>query len=328
VQQACARVARTGSSEGPPLSAPESFTTPGAGGTPIQYWVFKPPNFTASRKYPVVVIIHGGPQSASQDAWSYRWNPALWAAQGWVVAVPNPRGSTGFGQKFVDEISQDWCGKVMTHLNSVFDTVAKLPHVDGSRMGIAGASYGGYAVNWVIGQTGRFKGGRVARWRVQPRIDGARDRRAVVRRVARTAAPRGALKRGTISPAPRRTSTRTKSGRRRSSSRTSSTSACRSIRGLQLFTALRRNGVPAKTLVFPLSRRPVSTLPHQAGGSEGDHGDGAQTRRVGVSHAEIRQEYVDKGMQYCEDKHRQQQIRLLTKKAARLGLQIVQPDDA
>ena len=75
-------------------------------------------------------LIHGGPQGAWEDAWSTRWNPSLWAAQGWVVAAPNPRGSTGFGQKFVDEISSDWGGKVMTDIDAVFDAVAKLPFVD------------------------------------------------------------------------------------------------------------------------------------------------------------------------------------------------------
>jgi dipeptidyl aminopeptidase/acylaminoacyl peptidase len=136
---------------------PQSLTVPGAGGTPIQYWLLTPPDFDASRKYPVVFLIHGGPQGAWQDAWSHRWNPALWAAQGWVVAAPNPRGSTGFGQKFVDEISGDWGGKVMTDLDAVFNAVAKMPFADASRMGIAGASYGGYAVNWIVGHSNRFK---------------------------------------------------------------------------------------------------------------------------------------------------------------------------
>ena len=136
---------------------PESLTVPGAGGTPIQYWLIKPPNFDASKKYPVVFLIHGGPQGAWGDAWSSRWNPSLWAAQGWVVAAPNPRGSTGFGQKFVDEISQDWAGKVMLDLEAVFNAVVKLPYVDAARQGIAGASYGGYAVNWLITHGDRFK---------------------------------------------------------------------------------------------------------------------------------------------------------------------------
>jgi dipeptidyl aminopeptidase/acylaminoacyl peptidase len=139
------------------FTAPESHTVKGAGGTPVQYWLLKPPHFDASRRYPVVFLIHGGPQGAWEDAWSNRWNPALWAAQGWVVAAPNPRGSTGFGQKFTDEITGDWGGKVMVDLDAVFNTVAKLPYTDSTRMGIAGASYGGYAVNWIIGHTNRFK---------------------------------------------------------------------------------------------------------------------------------------------------------------------------
>ncbi len=139
------------------FSTPQSQHVNGAGGTPIQYWLLTPPGFDAKRKYPVVFQIHGGPQGAWEDAWSYRWNPALWAAQGWVIVAPNPRGSTGFGQKFVDEISGDWGGKVMTDLDAVFNAVTKLPYVDSARMGIAGASYGGYAVNWIIGHTNRFK---------------------------------------------------------------------------------------------------------------------------------------------------------------------------
>ena len=136
---------------------PETLTARGAGGTPIQYRLLKPPGFDPARKYPVVFLIHGGPQGAWEDAWSSRWNPSLWAAQGWIIAAPNPRGSTGFGQTFVDEISQDWGGKVMTDLDGVFDAVAGMPFVDNKKMGIAGASYGGYAVNWIVGHTDRFR---------------------------------------------------------------------------------------------------------------------------------------------------------------------------
>jgi dipeptidyl aminopeptidase/acylaminoacyl peptidase len=138
-------------------NVPESFTVKGAGGTPIQSWLIQPPGFDGSKKYPVVFLIHGGPQGAWEDSWHYRWCPTLWAAEGWVVVLPNPRGSTGFGQTFVDEISRDWCGKVMTDLFAVFDDVAKRPYADASRMGIAGASYGGYAVDWILTQTDRFK---------------------------------------------------------------------------------------------------------------------------------------------------------------------------
>jgi dipeptidyl aminopeptidase/acylaminoacyl peptidase len=139
------------------FSEPQSLTVPGAGKTPIQYWVIKPPDFDAAKKYPVVFLIHGGPQGAWGDAWSSRWNPSLWAAQGWVVVAPNPRGSTGFGQTFVDEISRDWAGKVMVDLDAVFAAVSKAPFVDSTRMGIAGASYGGYAVNWILGRNDKFK---------------------------------------------------------------------------------------------------------------------------------------------------------------------------
>ncbi|MBI4476676.1 MAG: S9 family peptidase, partial [Acidobacteria bacterium] len=139
------------------LAATESHTVKGPDGAAIQYWLLKPPQFDPAKKYPVVFLIHGGPQSAWLDAWSFRWNPSLWAAQGWIIVAPNPRGSTGFGQKFVDEITQDWGGNVMADLDAVFDEVVALPFVDASRQGIAGASYGGYAVNWIIGHTNRFK---------------------------------------------------------------------------------------------------------------------------------------------------------------------------
>jgi dipeptidyl aminopeptidase/acylaminoacyl peptidase len=139
------------------FSQPESLSTTGAAGARVQYWLVKPPMFDPAKKYPVVFLIHGGPQGAWEDGWSFRWCPSLWAAQGWVVVLPNPRGSTGFGQKFVDEISGDWGGKVMVDVNAVFDAVVKMPFVDISRQGIAGASYGGYAVDWILGHTGRFK---------------------------------------------------------------------------------------------------------------------------------------------------------------------------
>jgi dipeptidyl aminopeptidase/acylaminoacyl peptidase len=139
------------------FTPPESHSVKSASGATVQYWLIKPPNFEASRKYPVVFLIHGGPQGAWEDAWSTRWNPSLWAAQGWVVAAPNPRGSTGFGQKFVDEISNDWGGKVMGDIDAVVNEVAKLPFTDSTRLGLAGASYGGYAVNWILGHSNRFK---------------------------------------------------------------------------------------------------------------------------------------------------------------------------
>ena len=139
------------------FAEPESLTV-NAGGGPAQYWLIKPPNFDASQRYPIVFLIHGGPQGVWGDAWSTRWNPSLWAAQGWVIAAPNPSGSTTFGQAMVDRITGDWAGRVMTEIDGVVDAVAKLPYADETRMGIAGASYGGYAVNWILGQQpDRFK---------------------------------------------------------------------------------------------------------------------------------------------------------------------------
>ncbi len=114
----------------------------------MQMWILKPPGFDATKKYPVVYLIHGGPQGAWEDAWSFRWNPQLWAAQGYVIALPNPRGSTGFGQKFVDQISGDWGGKCYRDLVAGLEVVKKLPYVDKDRMGSAGASFGGYMQDW------------------------------------------------------------------------------------------------------------------------------------------------------------------------------------
>jgi dipeptidyl aminopeptidase/acylaminoacyl peptidase len=129
----------------------------GADGARIQAHLVKPPGFDASKKYPAIVLIHGGPQGAWSDSWSYRWNPQMFASRGYVVLMPNPRGSSGFGQKFVEEISRDWAGKVYTDIMNGVDAFAALPYVDASRMGAAGGSYGGYMVNWILGHTDRFK---------------------------------------------------------------------------------------------------------------------------------------------------------------------------
>jgi dipeptidyl aminopeptidase/acylaminoacyl peptidase len=130
------------------LPRPESVEIPVEGGVKMQMWLLKPPGFDAAKKWPVVYLVHGGPQGAWQDGWSYRWNPELWAAQGYVVAMPNPRGSTGFGQKFVDEISGDWGGKCYRDLMAGVEYVEKLPYVDANRMAAAGASFGGYMMDW------------------------------------------------------------------------------------------------------------------------------------------------------------------------------------
>ena len=129
----------------------------GADGARIQGHLVKPPGFDASKNYPAIVLIHGGPQGAWGDSWSYRWNPQIFASRGYVILMPNPRGSSGFGQKFVEEISRDWAGKVYTDIMNGVDAFAALPYVDENRLGAAGGSYGGYMVNWILGHTDRFK---------------------------------------------------------------------------------------------------------------------------------------------------------------------------
>jgi dipeptidyl aminopeptidase/acylaminoacyl peptidase len=138
------------------LSRPESVKVKVEDGE-MQMWILKPPGFDPAKKWPLVYLVHGGPQGAWEDGWSYRWNPELWAAQGYVVALPNPRGSTGFGQKFVDEISGDWGGKCFDDLMKGVDYLEKLPYIDTERMGAAGASFGGYMMDWFQGNTTRFK---------------------------------------------------------------------------------------------------------------------------------------------------------------------------
>jgi dipeptidyl aminopeptidase/acylaminoacyl peptidase len=139
------------------LSKTESVTVPGAGGTPVQMWVLRPPGFDAARKWPLVFWVHGGPQGAFMDSWSFRWNAQLWAAQGYVLALPNPRGSTGFGQQFTDQISGDWGGRVYTDLMSCLGWLEQQPSVDTTRMAAAGASFGGYMMNWFQGHTDKFR---------------------------------------------------------------------------------------------------------------------------------------------------------------------------
>ncbi|HEX8846270.1 MAG TPA: S9 family peptidase [Pyrinomonadaceae bacterium] len=134
------------------LRPQEPVNWKGAGGTTINGWLIKPANFDPSKKWPLLVLIHGGPQSAWNDNWGYRWNPQVFASAGYVVFTPNPRGSIGFGQKFVDEISGDWGGKVYTDImNGVAHVISSNSFIDKERIGAAGASYGGYMVNWIEG---------------------------------------------------------------------------------------------------------------------------------------------------------------------------------
>lgn len=136
----------------------ESFWFTAKDGTKLQGFVIRPPAFDASKKYPVKFLIHGGPQGAWGDAWSYRWNPELFAANGYVVVMVNPRGSTGYGQAVVDGVNGDWGGKPFTDLMQGLDEAEKkFPFIDKNREAALGASYGGFMANWILGHTNRFK---------------------------------------------------------------------------------------------------------------------------------------------------------------------------
>jgi dipeptidyl aminopeptidase/acylaminoacyl peptidase len=141
----------------------ESFTFKGANDEEVQGFMVKPPGFDPNKKYPLKFLIHGGPQGAWGNSWTYRWNAELFAAtgnngNGYVVVMINFHGSTGYGQKFTDSISGDWGGKPYVDLMKGLDYVEKTyPFIDKNREAALGASYGGYMANWILGHTDRFK---------------------------------------------------------------------------------------------------------------------------------------------------------------------------
>jgi len=140
------------------LAPLDPFWFEAADKTKVEGFLIKPPGFDPARKYPVKFLIHGGPQGAWGDAWSYRWNAELLAADGYVVLMINPRGSTGYGQAFVDGVNGDWGGKPFTDLMTGLDYAEKTyPFIDKNRECALGASYGGYMANWILGHTDRFK---------------------------------------------------------------------------------------------------------------------------------------------------------------------------
>ena len=140
------------------LPAMESFWFTAADKTKLQGFIIRPPGFDSAKKYPVKFLIHGGPQGNWGDAWSYRWNPELFAANGYVVVMINPRGSTGYGQAIVDGVNGDWGGKPFTDLMTGLDYAEQhYSFIDKTRECALGASYGGYMANWVLGHTDRFK---------------------------------------------------------------------------------------------------------------------------------------------------------------------------
>ncbi len=135
----------------------ESVRYTGAAGKTVQAWVVKPAAFDPTRRYPLLVLIHGGPQGEWGESWSYRWNPQVFAAAGYVVFMPNPRGSIGWGQEFVEDVSGDWGGRAYEDVLKGTDFAEALPYVEKGRTAAAGASYGGYMVDWIAGHTDRYR---------------------------------------------------------------------------------------------------------------------------------------------------------------------------
>ena len=136
----------------------EDFWFTATDGTKLEGFLIRPPAFDPAKKYPVKFLIHGGPQGAWGDMWSYRWNEELFAANGYVVVMINMRGSTGYGQTIVDGVNGDWGGKPFTDLMQGLDYAEKhYAFIDKNRECALGASYGGYMANWVLGHTDRFK---------------------------------------------------------------------------------------------------------------------------------------------------------------------------
>ena len=140
------------------LDRPEHLCFTASDKQSIHGFIIKPPNFVNSKKYPLIYLIHGGPHMAWSDAQHPMWSMHLLASQGYVVAMLNYRGSTGYGQKFTDEILHNWGGRPYQDLMEGIDYILEnYDYIDGDKMAIVGHSYGGYMVNWIMGHTNRFK---------------------------------------------------------------------------------------------------------------------------------------------------------------------------
>jgi dipeptidyl aminopeptidase/acylaminoacyl peptidase len=137
------------------IRPPEVMWIDSPTGRKIQTFVVKPHNFDPNKTYPMILNVHGGPQSQWTDGFRGDWQ--VYAGAGYVTVFPNPHGSTGFGQEFTREISRDWGGKVYQDVMAVADALAAEPWVDENRMGAMGWSYGGYMMMWLEGHTDRFK---------------------------------------------------------------------------------------------------------------------------------------------------------------------------
>jgi dipeptidyl aminopeptidase/acylaminoacyl peptidase len=135
----------------------ESVTYAGTNNVPIQMWVTYPPGFDPSKKYPVLLLLHGGPHVGITDAFSYRWNAQVMANWGYVVAWHNFHGSSGFGDAFADSINPDWASKPYEDTIRAANWFQRQPWADRDRMVAAGASYGGYLATVLLGREHPFK---------------------------------------------------------------------------------------------------------------------------------------------------------------------------
>lgn len=133
----------------------ETMWVDGANGRKVEVFIVKPHGFDPSKKYPLIMNVHGGPQMQWMDSFRGDWQ--VYPGAGYVLAYPNPHGSTGYGQEYTRGISQDWGGKPFEDLMKVTDALASLSYVDSTRMGAMGWSYGGYMMNWFQAKTKRFK---------------------------------------------------------------------------------------------------------------------------------------------------------------------------
>ena len=133
----------------------EQIWVPGADSINVQVFIIKPHNFDPNKKYPLILNVHGGPQVQWMDSFRGDWQ--VYPGSGYIVAFPNPHGSTGRGQAYTNEISGDYGGKVFQDLMKVTDALEKLPYVDTSRVGAMGWSFGGYMMDWFQAKTKRFK---------------------------------------------------------------------------------------------------------------------------------------------------------------------------
>ncbi len=214
----------------------------------MQMFLIYPPNFTPDKHWPVAYLIHGGPQGGWSDDWSLRWNAQLWASQGYLVAMPNPRGSSGQGQAFQEEVSRDWGGKAYRDLLAGADYLAGLSSVDPERMLAAGASYGGYMVNWIAVHPNRFKAlvTHCGVWNLES-MYGTTDELWFVDWEFGGPPWKGSPDYQVFSPH--------KFGNQLKTPHfvihNERDYRCPLDQGLQLFTALQRQGVPSKLLYFP-----------------------------------------------------------------------------